>query len=176
VQRHLIAIACVVALGLTAVSAIADPPADVVLRYGKIHTQDPTRRVVQALALRGTAIVSVGTDQAVSALIGPRTRTIDLGDRIVLPGIIDAHTRPAESAQELDRCSLGDKTLAPAEIKAQMVPAFRYRARELPTLDTMGPNLVSQPAHDARRAAADTRMNDPEQWLRHQSHCGWAHE
>jgi predicted amidohydrolase YtcJ len=120
VQRHLIAIACVVALGLTAVSAVADPPADVVLRHGKIHTQDPTRRVVQALALRGTAIVSVGTDQAVSVLIGPRTRTVDLGGRIVLPGIIDAHTHPAESAQELDRCSLGDKTLAPAEIKTRV--------------------------------------------------------
>ena len=119
-QHHLIAIACVVALGLTAVSAIADPPADVVLRHGKIHTQDPTRRVVQALALRGSAIVAVGTDQAVSVLIGPRTRTVDLGGRIVLPGIIDAHTHPAESAQELDRCSLGDMTLAPAEIKTRV--------------------------------------------------------
>ena len=113
-------LAAIAALGLAAVSAAADPPADIVLRHGKIHTQDPTRRVVQALALRGNTIVAVGTDQEVSVLIGPRTRTVDLGGRVVLPGIIDAHTHPAESAQDLDKCSLGDKTLAPADIKTRV--------------------------------------------------------
>ena len=113
-------LAAIAALGLAAVSAAADPPADIVLRHGKIHTQDPTRRVVQALALRGNSIVAVGTDQEVSVLIGPRTRTVDLGGQVVLPGIIDAHTHPAESAQDLDKCSLGDKTLAPADIKTRV--------------------------------------------------------
>ena len=113
-------LAAIAALGLAAVSAAADPPADIVLRHGKIHTQDPTRQVVQALALRGNTIVAVGTDQEVSVLIGPRTRTVDLGGRVVLPGIIDAHTHPAESAQDLDKCSLGDKTLAPADIKTRV--------------------------------------------------------
>ena len=119
-QRHLIAIAAIAALGLADVSAAADPPADVVLHHGKIHTQDPTRRVLQALALRGNTIVAVGTDQEMSVLIGPRTRTVDLGGRLVLPGIIDAHTHPAESAQDLDKCSLGDETLVPADIKTRV--------------------------------------------------------
>ena len=124
-QRHLIALAAIAALGLAAVRATTDPPADVVLHHGKIHTQDPTRRVVQALAMRGNTIVAVGTDPEVSALIGPRTRTVDLGGRVVLPGIIDAHTHPAESAEELDKCSLGDTTLAPAQIRSRVSACLR---------------------------------------------------
>jgi predicted amidohydrolase YtcJ len=115
-KRHLVVIASVVSLG----PATAEPSADLVLLHGKIHTEDTTRSVVQALALRGNTIVAVGTDQAVRVLIGPRTRTVDLGGRIVLPGIIDAHTHPAASAQDLDKCSLGDKPLTPAEIKARV--------------------------------------------------------
>jgi hypothetical protein len=111
VQRHLIAIACVIALGLTAVSAIADPPAEVVLRHGKIHTQDPTRRVVQALALRGNAIVAVGTDRTTSSCsiatslrstrstcMTPRYwRPTSVGARSTLPGRSErATTQPGD--------------------------------------------------------------------------------
>jgi predicted amidohydrolase YtcJ len=95
-------------------------PADLVLLHGKIHTEDPGRTVAQALALRGNTIVAVGTDQAVSALIGPKTRSVDLRGRVLLPGIIDAHTHPAESSEDLGKCSLGDKLLTPAQIKAQV--------------------------------------------------------
>ncbi len=98
--------------------ACADPDtADVVFLHGRIHTEDAHRSVAQALALRGNSILAVGTDQAVSALIGPHTRSVDLGGKVVLPGIIDAHIHPAESAQDLDKCSLGDEPLTPAEIK-----------------------------------------------------------
>src|ERR1700722_5286376 len=71
------------------VGAPASVPADLVLLHGKIHTQDPARTVVQALAVRGNAIVAAGTDQAVSAWMGPNTRSVDLKCRVVLPGIID---------------------------------------------------------------------------------------
>ncbi len=119
-------------LALAAVNPVgvasgADLPADMVLLHGQIHTEDPSRTVVQALALRGNRIVAAGTDQALSALIGPRTRTIDLGGKLVLPGIIDAHTHPAESAQDLGKCSLADQMLAPAEIKAKVAPCLKDR-------------------------------------------------
>src|ERR1035438_4350615 len=93
--------ACCIGLLLCAALAAADVPApDLVLLHGRIHTEDPGRTVAQAMAIRGNTIAAVGTDQTVSALIGPKTRTIDLGGRLVLPGMIDAHTHPAESAQE----------------------------------------------------------------------------
>ncbi len=119
--------AAIAAAGRT-LSGIAhgtEPPADLVLLHGRIHTQDPSRSVVQALALRGNRIVAVGTDQAVSALIGPSTRSVDLSGKLVLPGIIDAHTHPAESAQDLGKCSLEDEELTPAQIKARVARCLK---------------------------------------------------
>src|SRR5206468_3831940 len=91
--------------------------ADLVFLHGRIHTEDADRSVAQALAIRGNEIVAVGTDEIVGAFQGPHTRTVDLQGRVVLPGIIDAHTHPAQSAQESGKCSLGDKLLSPAQIK-----------------------------------------------------------
>ena len=116
--------------GIAAASAApaasaADPHADLVLIHGNIHTQDSGRSVVQAMTLRGNTIVAVGTDQAIGALVGPNTRTIDLRGRLVLPGIIDAHTHPAEGADELGKCSLDDKMLLPAEVKVRVAQCLK---------------------------------------------------
>jgi predicted amidohydrolase YtcJ len=80
-----------------ALAASAEPPADLVLLHGRIHTEDPNRSVAQALAVRGDMIVAVGSDADVSAFVGPQTHIVDLRGRVVLPGIIDAHIHPAES-------------------------------------------------------------------------------
>lgn len=110
------------ALGALAagMAAAAQGPADLALLHGRIHTEDPQRSVAQAIALRGNTIIAVGTDQAISALIGPRTRLVDLHGRVVLPGIIDAHTHPAESAQDLGKCDLGDEMLGAAAVKVKV--------------------------------------------------------
>ncbi len=113
-----------------AAAAAAPAPADLVLLHGKIHTEDAGRSVAQALAVRGNSIVAVGTDQEVSALAGPSTRKVDLGGRVVLPGIIDAHVHPAESAQDFGKCSLEDKALKPSEIKARVAACLKNQPGE----------------------------------------------
>ena len=85
---------------------------------------------MQALAVRGNTIIAVGPDQDVSVLKGPTTRSIDLAGRVVLPGIIDAHTHPAESAQDQNKCSLEDKMLAAAEIKVKVAACLRRQPAE----------------------------------------------
>ena len=111
-------------------AATAPAPADLALLHGKIHTEDPSRSVVQALAVRGNTIVAVGTDQAVSAFVGPSTRTVDLSGRVVLPGIIDAHTHPAQSAQDLGKCSLDDEALTPPAIKSRVAACLKEQPGE----------------------------------------------
>src|SRR5262249_18061073 len=118
-QRHHVLVLAIMALAARA--AAADAPVEVALLHGRIHTQDPHRTVVEALAVRGNTIVALGSDREITALIGPDTRNIDLRGRTVLPGIIDAHTHPAASAQDVDKCSLHDDMLGSAEIKVRAV-------------------------------------------------------
>src|ERR1700704_3039892 len=117
-------------LWLAVAAAAAEPPTDLLLLHGKIHTQDSKRTVVQALAVRGNTIVAAGTDQALNALKGPKTRVVDLAGHTVLPGIIDAHTHPAESAQDAGKCSLDDKALAPPDIKRRLRECLQKRPGE----------------------------------------------
>lgn len=70
------------------------------------------------MAVVGNSLIAVGTDSDVRSFTGPGTRIIDLKGRVVLPGFIDAHTHPAESAQDLGKCNLHDQTLPPSKMLA----------------------------------------------------------
>ncbi|HEX5062099.1 MAG TPA: amidohydrolase family protein [Kofleriaceae bacterium] len=65
------------------------PPADLVLMNGDIYTGDPVQPRVQALAIRSGHIVAIGSNDEIRHI--NTQRTIDLGGRLVIPGINDAH-------------------------------------------------------------------------------------
>ncbi len=64
---------------------------DLILRSGHIFTGDKASPWVEAVSIRGDRIVSVGSDAAVLATVGPQTVVIDLKGRMAMPGINDAH-------------------------------------------------------------------------------------
>ena len=64
---------------------------DLILLHSKIFTSDAAQPYVEALAIRGERIVATGTSEKIGALAGPQTKRIDLGGRVVIPGINDAH-------------------------------------------------------------------------------------
>jgi predicted amidohydrolase YtcJ len=66
-------------------------PPDLILLNGKIFTSDAAHPYVEALAIRGERIIATGTSEKIGALAGPQTKRIDLGGRVVIPGINDAH-------------------------------------------------------------------------------------
>ncbi len=66
-------------------------PPDLILLNGKIFTSDSAHPYVEALAIRNDRIVEAGPSEKIAALAGPHTRRIDLGGRLVIPGINDAH-------------------------------------------------------------------------------------
>jgi predicted amidohydrolase YtcJ len=71
---------------------IGQPPsADVILVNGRVFTSDSARPFVQALAIQGDRIAAVGTSAEIASLAGPKTIQLDLGGRVVIPGINDAH-------------------------------------------------------------------------------------
>ena len=94
------------ALWLAAADAVEDGNADVVLRDGKIYTADKERSIKEAIAFKGNTIVAVGIDKDMAPLIGSATKVIDLGGRLVLPGLIDTHIHPIIGALNGAKCSL----------------------------------------------------------------------
>jgi len=65
--------------------------ADLILFNGKLHTQDPNYPHATAVALQAGNIMAVGGDDEVRGLARSQTRSIDLGSRRVLPGLVDSH-------------------------------------------------------------------------------------
>ncbi|MEM7000187.1 MAG: amidohydrolase family protein [Pseudomonadota bacterium] len=71
--------------------ATSQVPAQLVLTNGEIHTVDAMNQRVAAMAVQAGRIIATGSDQDISAWIGPHTRVINLDGRTVLPGINDSH-------------------------------------------------------------------------------------
>ncbi|MGH9463617.1 MAG: amidohydrolase [Vicinamibacteria bacterium] len=67
------------------------PPADLVIRGGKIITLSQERPVAEALAVSGGRIASLGTTAEINSFVGPETRVIELDGGLAVPGFIDAH-------------------------------------------------------------------------------------
>lgn len=65
--------------------------ADLVLFNGNIHTMDPERPRVSAVAIAGDRFAATGSDSDMRSLVAPGGREIDLRGATVVPGFIDAH-------------------------------------------------------------------------------------
>ena len=66
-------------------------PADLVLRGGKVATVDPALGNAEAIAVNGYRITAVGSNDEISAYIGPDTEVIELNGRFAMPGFIEGH-------------------------------------------------------------------------------------
>jgi predicted amidohydrolase YtcJ len=72
---------------------------DLILYNGNVWTVYPGLPRAQAMATSGGRFVAVGSNDDVLHLASGRSRKVDLGQKTVLPGFIDAHTHPAESGR-----------------------------------------------------------------------------
>ena len=69
------------------------PTADLLLFNGRIFTGDRSQPWAESIAVRGDRIVAVGSNNDVTARAGAAER-IDLGGRLMIAGINDAHDHP----------------------------------------------------------------------------------
>ena len=91
-------------------------PADLVIRNAKIITVDSQFTLARALAVRGSRVVAVGNDKSITRWIGPRTRVIDAGGKVVLPGLHDSHVHAFLAAtSELDGPMFVPKSISEAQ-------------------------------------------------------------
>jgi predicted amidohydrolase YtcJ len=113
------------ALALTVAVAVAwscggsDPtPADTVFRNGYVYTVDDGDSVHQAVAVRDGRIAYVGTDERAAAYVGPNTKVVDLGGRMLMPGFVDGHLHPLAGGRALLLCNLNYAPLTRTQMQA----------------------------------------------------------
>ncbi len=85
-----LAVTCVLAVGCSQEGG-PEVAADMVVRHANIHTMDEKSPRGTALAVRGDKILWVGDDADAGKYIGEKTRVVDAGGRLLLPGFIDSH-------------------------------------------------------------------------------------
>ena len=101
--RHL-AVACTAALVVFSASPAQSLIAFASDRGGNydIYTMDPEHPKAKAVAVSGSEIVAVGTRSEIEPRVGESTRVVELGDRALVPGFIDAHGHLGLVVQTLD--------------------------------------------------------------------------
>ena len=88
--------------------------AAVVLVGGTILTQDSSRPVVDAVAIRDGRIVALGTAAEVRRALGAvGAREVDLSGKTLIPGLIDAHVHIGVEDETTSVAEAGRTTLAP---------------------------------------------------------------
>lgn len=72
-------------------AAPAGGDATLVLHNGRIVTVDSTRPEAQAVAINGSTILAVGTNEEIRRYLREGVEEIDLNGRLVIPGFIESH-------------------------------------------------------------------------------------
>jgi len=115
----------ILAIALGPSGPLARPPeADTVLVNGRILVFEGVERnagagepeFAQAVAIAGGRLVFIGQDRKAKRYVGPGTRVIDLGGRMVMPGIVDGHFH----GTRLTDCDMGYAGGAVAEVLARL--------------------------------------------------------
>ena len=81
--------------------------ADSIYHNGKIHTLDEQHSRAEAVAIKDGRFLAVGADEEILKLAGATTVQHDLGGRLALPGLHDAHFHLMAALQTLD-CNPGN--------------------------------------------------------------------
>jgi predicted amidohydrolase YtcJ len=150
--------------------------ADLVLRGGTIHTVSKSRPKAESIAVTGSDIVFVGSDESAESYIGPVTEVIELGGRLVLPGIIDAHLHPLGGAiKELYQCNF-PFSADPEEIRQTIVDCVEERPdAEWITGGQWDSGFFERFEMDSPRTFLDQVSGDAAVFLSDDSgHNGWA--
>ncbi len=117
-------------------AAPATTPVETAYVNGYVYTADARDSVEEALLVRDGRIAFVGSSSGARQAAGERARIVDLGQRMLMPGLIDGHMHPLDGGATLLKCNLNYERLTVAQLQSRI-----------------------QACLDATRAA------EPDQWL-----------
>ena len=142
---------------------VPDRPADVVLTGGAVYTVDAARSWAESVAIRGGRIVFVGTNTDAGEWVGPKTRIVKLGGRMVIPSFQDAHVHPISGGVEMGQCDLHD--LETADAILDKVRSCVKESAGKPWLVGGGWTLAAFPGGSPNKEALDAIVRDKPVYL-----------
>jgi predicted amidohydrolase YtcJ len=122
--------------------------ADIVITNAKVWTGNPAQRTAEAVAITGDRITLVGSNAAVTAAAGDKTRRIDALGRVVIPGFNDAHTHQGALPEHMALSLVDDPTWP--DIRAGLVNGTEESAGDVWITGTIGAKALRDPAITAR--------------------------
>lgn len=129
--------------------------ADMVVINARVYTLNPKQAWAEALAIHDEEIVFVGSNKDVEAYRDKKTKVIDAGGRLVLPGLTDCHSHFLDGALSLERIHLDDAKDVPeiqrrVKAYAEAHPELKWIRGRGWTYPAMGPtNLPNKKDLDA---------------------------
>jgi predicted amidohydrolase YtcJ len=97
--------------------------ADTIFTNGNVYTVDDATPHAEAIGIKGERILFVGSTDEVKKYSGPKSRTIDLHGKTVVPGFTDSHYHifgVGERLMQLDLQSANSRELFFSKIKQQV--------------------------------------------------------
>jgi len=110
--------------------------ADRIFYNGKVITLDGSATICSAIATRGDRILATGNDNLVRGAAHPMTELVDLGGKVVTPGLVDGHAH-------MDREGLKD--IYPSLAGAKSIDDVLARIAELVKKAPRGAWIVTMP-------------------------------
>ncbi|MBK7950989.1 MAG: amidohydrolase [Deltaproteobacteria bacterium] len=104
--------------------------ADLVFLGDHILTIDPATEGAQGVAVRGDTIAAVGSRSEIERRVGPATRVVELGERALLPGFIDAHGHLGLVMLLVDDLNASSPPVGPMKSIEDIVAALQVRIAE----------------------------------------------
>ena len=80
---------------------------DQILVNGRIHTLESNNSIVSALAITRNTISAIGSDSEILQLASNNTHIINLQDRLVIPGMVDAHCHFDHFSRQVNNVDAG---------------------------------------------------------------------
>ncbi|MBU1099635.1 MAG: amidohydrolase [Bacteroidetes bacterium] len=139
-------------------SKTANGPADLVLRNGFIYTVDSLSTKVEAVAIKGSEFIYVGSNSGVEDYIGKDTKVIDLENKLVLPGFIDSHCHTVSAYKQFYELNLYGLT----SVKAiqEQIKKFRSANPDLKYLKGRGWSNTNFPKTGPDKKILDEIVRD----------------
>jgi predicted amidohydrolase YtcJ len=89
-------------------NAQSKPSATLIVTNAAVYTVDKQRPKAEAVAVIGDLIVAVGSATEIESWRGSRTKVIDAGGKLLLPGFNDAHVHFIQGGAQLEQVQLTD--------------------------------------------------------------------